>query len=183
MKRYEALGLITDCLGGELLVSNIGSSSQELFAIKDRDENFYMLGSMGMASSIGLGLALSQKKKVVAIDGDGSILMNCGSLATVAHNKPKNLILIIIDNKAYGSTGYQKTFTASCVNLKNVAKGFGIENVFYAKDKSGLRKILQGALSKNKLAIIIVNAGRDDKPVKPVPLTSIQIKEKFMRCL
>ena len=107
MKRIEVIKVISKMEG--LIICNLGLPSRELYSFNDKPSCFYMLGSMGMASSIGLGLAIAQKKKVYAIDGDGSILMNLGSLTTIAHHAPHNYCLIIIDNKSYGSTGNQPT--------------------------------------------------------------------------
>ena len=88
-----------EAITDELVVCNIGHPAQELFVIRDRPENFYMLGSMGLASSIGLGLAMSQDKKVVVLEGDGAVAMNMGSLATIGLVRPANYVLIIIDNE------------------------------------------------------------------------------------
>jgi sulfopyruvate decarboxylase subunit beta len=91
MKRRDAIEKIIGLIDYELVICNIGFPSRELYDIRDRDENFYMIGSMGLASSIGFGLALARPdKKVVVIDGDGSLLMNMGSLVTVFSNSPKN---------------------------------------------------------------------------------------------
>jgi len=111
MKRYEAIEIITESLkGDELVISANGLISRELFTIKDSPRNFYMLGSMGLASSIGFGLAFSlPNKKVVVIDGDGNILMNLGSLATIGHFAPSNLIHFVLDNEMHASTGGQPT--------------------------------------------------------------------------
>ena len=97
MKRRDVIHEIIKYNG--LIVSNLGFPSRELYDVSDSPRNFYMLGSMGLASSIGLGLAMSQKNKVYVIDGDGSVLMNLGSLVTIAHHAPDNYCLIIIDNK------------------------------------------------------------------------------------
>ena len=110
------------------MVSNLGWPSKELYAVKHQPSNFYMLGSMGMATPIGLGIALSSKQEVVVIDGDGSLLMNPGTLATAAPRPPKNLTIVAIDNGAYGSTGNQPTLAGSCVDLEQVARGFGFRN-------------------------------------------------------
>ena len=92
MARYEAIEDIMKNIDDELIVCNIGFPSRELYEIDDRDENFYMIGSMGLASSIGLGLALARPdKKIVVIDGDGSLLMNMGSLVTIYAANPSNL--------------------------------------------------------------------------------------------
>ena len=101
-----------------LYVCNIGFPSRELYAAADRPKKIYMLGSMGLASSIGLGLALVRpERKVIVLDGDGSVLMNLGALATIAHNALENYLLIILDNCCYGSTGSQPTCTSQRTEL------------------------------------------------------------------
>ena len=100
MARREAIEDIMKYIDDELVVCNIGFPSRELYDIKDRNENFYMIGSMGLASSIGLGLALSQPNRdIVVIDGDGALLMNMGSLVTVFANNPRNLTWIIVQQE------------------------------------------------------------------------------------
>ncbi len=126
--RYDIIKLSAPYFEGKLVVSNLGWPSKELYAIKHQASNFYMLGSMGMATPIGLGVALTSSKDVVVIDGDGSLLMNPGTLATAASLAPKNLTILCIDNGAYGSTGNQPTLAGSCVDLEQVARGFGFRN-------------------------------------------------------
>ena len=126
MKRIEAIALAAEAAQAQdaLLISNIGFPSRELFSVKDRPENFYMLGSMGLASSIGLGLALARpERKVMVLDGDGSVLMNLGTLATIAHYAPENYLLVILDNCCYGSTGSQPTCTHLGTDLFALAQG------------------------------------------------------------
>ena len=128
MQRRDAIERIMESIDDELVVCNIGFPSRELYDIRDRDENFYMIGSMGLASSIGLGLALSRPDKdVVVIDGDGALLMNMGSLVTVNACNPRNLTWIVINNGAYGSTGNQKTY-AEDLNLVEIAKSVGLKS-------------------------------------------------------
>ena len=91
MIRSEVLKTLIPMISDQLVVSNIGLPSQELHLLDDQPTNFYMLGTMGLASSIGLGLALAQKAKVIAIDGDGSVLTNFGTLPTIANNPAKSL--------------------------------------------------------------------------------------------
>ncbi len=110
MRRVDIIEAIIPVITDKLVVSNIGLPSQELHMLDDQPTNFYMLGTMGLTSSIGLGLALSQKETVIAIDGDGSILTNLGTLPTIANNVADNFILLIIDNGTYGSTGDQPTY-------------------------------------------------------------------------
>jgi sulfopyruvate decarboxylase beta subunit len=132
LTRYEVLEAVAPLLDAKAVVCNLGYPSKELFNIRHQPSNFYMLGSMGMATPIGLGISLASKKEVVVIDGDGSILMNPGTLATVAHAAPENLTILAIDNSAYGSTGSQPTLTSSCVDLELIAKGFGLRNTVKA---------------------------------------------------
>ena len=101
MLRSDAIKVILERVEEELVVSNLGDPSKETYYARDRPKNFYMLGSLGLASSISLGLALSQKEKVLCIDGDGSLLSNLGSLATIANQKPGNLVII-----AYWTMGH-----------------------------------------------------------------------------
>ncbi len=122
MKRRDAITEIMKSVDDEIIVCNIGFPSRELYDIYDRSENFYMIGSMGLASSIGLGLAISQpEKNIIIIDGDGALLMNMGSLVTINACNPKNLTWIVINNGAYGSTGNQKTY-AKDLNFVTVRK-------------------------------------------------------------
>ena len=126
MKRYEAVQEIVTCLNGdELIVSSNGMISRELFTIDDAPRNFYMIGSMGLASSIGLGLALSlPARQVVVIEGDGNVLMNLGSAATIGHLGPANLVQVVLDNEAHDSTGGQPTVSHT-VKLEDVARAAG----------------------------------------------------------
>ena len=130
MARYEAIQKIMESIEEELVICNIGFPSRELYEIDDRPKNFYMIGSMGLASSIGFGLAMAKPHKdVVVIDGDGSLLMNMGSLVTIFANNPSNLTWIVIDNGAYGSTGNQDTY-AQKTDLVDIAKAVGFKNSF-----------------------------------------------------
>ena len=130
MARREAITDIMNYIEDELIVCNIGFPSRELYDIKDRKENFYMIGSMGLASSIGFGLALARSDKdIVVIDGDGSLLMNMGSLVTIFANNPNNLTWIVIDNGAYGSTGNQDTYS-QVLDLSEIIKGVAFYHPF-----------------------------------------------------
>lgn len=180
MKRIDVIRIVSDTAQAQdgLIVSNIGFPSRELYSISDRPQNFYMLGSMGMASSIGLGLSLAQNKKVYVIDGDGSILMNLGSLSTVGNYAPSNYYLIIVDNSAHGSTGNQPTHTGKKTRLKDIAIGAGIKKVKEVSDEGKLKKAL---LSFEKGPLVIVaktDAHNADVPIIPIQPTSI--KERFI---
>ena len=133
--RYEAIEDIMSYVDEELVICNIGFPSRELYEINDRSRNFYMIGSMGLASSIGLGLALSKPhEKVIVIDGDGSLLTNMGSFVTTFASNPANLTWIVIDNGAYGSTGNQDTY-AQLIDLVDIAQSVGFKNSFLQSRK------------------------------------------------
>lgn len=174
MKRYDAIKDISSALKDELVVCNIGFPSRELYEIKDRAKNFYMLGSMGLASSIGLGLALSQEETVVVIDGDGALLMNMGSLATIYNQSPKNLIWIVLDNACYGSTGNQCTFCDS-IDLLEVAKSIGFEKTYKNSEIS-----FKNALKEDGPVFIHYKIEAGNEKVGIIPLEPEEIKYRFM---
>ena len=186
MKRYDAIKKIIESLDDELVISNIGFPSRELYGIKDRKQSFYMSGSMGMATPIALGLSLALEerdinRKVIVIDGDGSLLMNFGELVTVFAQNPSNLIIALIDNEAYGSTGSQETYTSK-VNLSNIAESIGFKEVYYIDAKDTTSGIdMRNYLDKNGPIFlhIKVNPGNSDAPI--IDLTPSQIKNRFMK--
>ncbi|WP_295621809.1 sulfopyruvate decarboxylase subunit beta [uncultured Methanobrevibacter sp.] len=178
MARYEAIKDIMENIEDELVVCNIGFPSRELYEIDDKDKNFYMIGSMGLASSIGLGLALAKPDSdVVVIDGDGSLLMNMGSLVTVFANNPSNLTWIVIDNGAYGSTGNQDTY-AQKIDLVDIAKSVGFKNSYDFNDID-LKEIIK---SENASFIVYrTEAGNSKAPI--IDLDPVSIKKRFMSSL
>ena len=139
MIRSDVLKELVPVISDQLVVCNIGLPSQELHMLDDQPSNFYMLGTMGLASSIGLGLALAQKDKVIAIDGDGSVLTNFGTLPTIANNAADNFILLIIDNGSYGSTGDQPTYAGKKTSLTAVARACGCDQVVECEAKRHAR--------------------------------------------
>jgi sulfopyruvate decarboxylase subunit beta len=180
MKRYDAIKKIVESVKDELIVCNLGNPSRELFNISDRQENFYMLGSMGLSSSIAFGIAISNsKKKLICIDGDGSILMNLGSLCTIANNNPHNLTLIVIDNSSYGSTGDQKTYTNNKTRLELVAKGAGFNMITVIEKKEQIQPILKNLKLGCHFILIRTQPGNAD--VENVPLLPEEIKERFRK--
>jgi sulfopyruvate decarboxylase subunit beta len=182
MNRYDALKEIMKVVSNELIVCNLGDPSRELYNIKDRAENFYMLGSMGLASSIAFGLAISKtKKKVWCIDGDGSLLMNLGSLTTIANNVPRNLTLIVIDNGTYGSTGDQDTYTSKSTKLEKIAKGAGFESITVTDKEEEIAKILVNLGLGCHFFLIKVLPG--SVPVENIPIQPQVIKARFINSL
>ncbi len=178
MKRMEAIALAAEAAQaqGALLISNIGFPSRELYVVRDRPENFYMLGSMGLASSIGLGLALGlPDRRIIVLDGDGSVLMNLGTLATIAHYAPENYLLVILDNCCYGSTGSQPTCTRLGTDLAAIALAAGVKNVENVDNAQDLTRALIG----RGVVVVKVEAGNAIVPV--IDLSPEEIIERFMR--
>ncbi len=174
MKRIEAIAAIAKNASDALIVCNIGFPSRELYAVRDRPENFYMLGSMGLASSIGLGLALAQPdKKVISLDGDGAVLMNLGTLATIASFAPENYLLIILDNCCYGSTGSQPTCTHLGTDLAGMAEAAGVKDVRAVSDLDDLHLALEG------MGVVIVKVDPGNAEVPIIDISPEQILDRF----
>lgn len=179
MIRSDIIKNLIPVISRELIVCNIGLPSQELHMLDDQPSNFYMLGTMGLASSIGLGLALSQKAKVIAIDGDGSILTNLGTLPTIANNVADNFILFIVDNGSYGSTGDQPTYTGKKTSLAKVAEACGCENVIECQAEEAV-DVMKAALESNKMTIIVCKCESGNIPVPVIEYDAPVIKYRFM---
>lgn len=176
--RYEILEIISSYLGSKAVVCNLGFPSKELYHIKPQPSNFYMLGSMGMVAPIGLGIALTSGKEVVVIDGDGSILMNPGTLATIARTSPGNLTVLAIDNGSYGSTGNQVTATRDFVDLSLVAYGFGIREVMTVSSRRGIIEAVGKNMRGPKFIHILAKVGNKDLP--NIPTGQDEIKRQVM---
>lgn len=178
LTRYEAIKTIAQTIDNEIIVANLGIPSKELFEIRDRELNFYMLGSMGLVSSIGLGLAIIQKKHVYVIDGDGSLLMNPNALIAIGEYQPPNLTIIAIDNASYGSTGNQETCTQSQIDLELLAKASWIQETEKVHSHDDLREAL-----KRKSGFIHVIVKPVNAKCKEIPFSANEIKERFMKAL
>ncbi len=177
MQRRDAIKKIMDSIEDELIICNIGFPSRELYDILDRDENFYMIGSMGLASSIGLGLALAKPDKdIVVIDGDGALLMNMGSLVTINACRPRNLTWIVINNGAYGSTGNQETY-AKDLNLSEIASSVGLKS--YKFEETDLKELI----SNDECNFVEFNCKPGNSTAPIIEKTPESIKKRFMAIL
>ncbi len=182
MIRSDILRDIAPIIRDHLVICNIGLPSQELHLTDDQPTNFYMLGTMGLSSSIGLGLALAQGKKVISIDGDGSVLTNFGTLPTIANNVADNFILLIIDNGSYGSTGDQPTYAGKKTSLAAVAEACGCENVVECSAEDTGKTIL-AALDSNKMTIIVAKCESGNVKVPVITMDPVVIRDRFMKAV
>lgn len=164
----------------EAVIGGIGNSNFDLWAAGQRPENFYMLGSMGLTGAIALGVALAQpQRQVFALEGDGSLLMQLGSLGTIAQTAPKNLCLIVWDNGVYQITGKQPTLTANTVDLVAVAKGCGLTQAAWAGDEEEFDRLVSRALDASGPSLIAVRID-DQKPAGVTDRDPARIRLQFM---
>ena len=165
----------------EAVIGGIGNANFDLWASGQRPQNFYMLGSMGLAIPIALGVAIAQPQRhAIALEGDGSLLMQLGCLATVAQLAPKNLTMVVWDNGIYQITGSQPTPGAAHADLVAIARGAGLANSAWAADEDDFDRLVVAALHDGGPSLIAVRI--DSKPaVGTTDRDPVQIRERFMR--
>jgi sulfopyruvate decarboxylase subunit beta len=182
MTRFDAIRTIAGLLQDEVVVSNIGVPSKELYAANDRPLNFYMLGSYTQASSIGLGIAKTRPdKRVVVLDGDGSLL-GSSILPVIAAAAPKNLTVIGLDNGVFGSTGNQPRPGCETADLRLMAMGAGFERTWTVHDPDELEDAFTRSADDGPSFIHVrIRPGNSDVP--NIPLSPVQIRDRFMAAL
>jgi len=167
----------------EAVIGGIGNTNFDLWASGQRPQNFYMLGSMGLAAPIAMGVALAQpQRKVFALEGDGSLLMQLGALGTVAANAPRNLAIIVWDNGLYQITGSQKTLTSTGTDLVSIARGAGLRQSAWAADEAHFEAMVDRALAGDGpwfIAVRIDGAG----PAGMTERDPAKIRLRFMQGL
>ncbi len=156
MLRIDALEAIYPDLQDHIVVTIMGAVAVELYSLGHRDNFFYLQHAMGLASSMGLGIALSlPEQQVIVIDGDGSLLMNLGTLSTMARYKPNNLLHIVFDNESLVSVGGFPTATSSGTDLAGIARASGIPSVMEARTPTDLKQCVEDALANHTLTTIV----------------------------
>ncbi len=184
MNRFDVTSrLIAKLKNEEAVVGGIGNTNFDLWAAGHRPQNFYMLGSMGLAFPIALGVALAQPdRRVLALEGDGSLLMQLGALATIATLKPKNLTMIVMDNGVYQITGAQPTPAAGVADLVAIAIGSGLSNSAWAADEDDFERLVDDSMTASEPSLIALRI--DDKPgTGTTRRDPVQIRERFMHGL
>ena len=185
MNYREVITIIAELLKGQLVVCANGFISRETFTISDRTENFYMIGSMGLASSIGLGVALSKpSRKVIILDGDGNLLMNLGSLPMTGSLQPKNLLHIVLDNEVYASTGNQPTIS-NVIELEDIAKSAKYAYIKKVTTDDELRREVAHILENDGPSFLLVKISdkEEQKEIGRVTHCPGEIKERFMSAI
>jgi thiamine pyrophosphate-dependent acetolactate synthase large subunit-like protein len=161
LTRAAATRLLAERLTGEVVVANLGQASLDLQQIADRPLNCYTYGAMGQCSSIGLGIALARPDvRVVCLDGDGSLLMNLGSLCTIATEAPRNYALVVWDNEVHQTTGGQPTATAARTSLAAIARGAGIDKSMEVRSEEELAPAYDRILGEDGPFVVSVKVSK-----------------------
>jgi thiamine pyrophosphate-dependent acetolactate synthase large subunit-like protein len=181
MNRFDLTSkLVAKLKHEEAVIGGIGNTNFDLWAAGHRPQNFYMLGSMGLALPIALGVALAQpKRRIFALEGDGSLLMQLGCLSTIATLKPKNLTIVVMDNGIYQITGAQPTPASGVADIVAIAIGSGLANSAWAADEEDFERLIEQSLTASGPTLIGVRI--DDKPgTGATRRDPVQIRERFM---
>lgn len=183
MLRRDGIEALNRRLENEPVIANLGGATFELYASGERDANFYTFGAMGLASSIGLGVALAAPdRKVFVHDGDGSLLMNLGSLATIARQAPVNLVHIVWDNHMWAETGGQPTHTATGTDLAGIARASGIPRVTSVETLEDFEEAIDQALREDGPWCIVCETeegGKVPRPVAPPDENLLRFRRTF----
>jgi thiamine pyrophosphate-dependent acetolactate synthase large subunit-like protein len=183
ISRAQAMTVLLELLTDQPLIICNGFPSREVQKIADRSTHFYMIGSMGNAPAIALGVALAKPhKQVVTFDGDGNVLMGMGTLATVGALRPKNFIHVVFDNEVYGTTGNQPTIS-NVVPLDKVAKAAGYVHVERVLDRDDLVYEFKDMLKKDGPSMLLVKVNEFAEDAGRIVLDPPEITKRFMKAI
>ena len=181
MKRFDCLKALAALAGDALVVSSAGAMTLEWNSLHPSDGNF-RVRTLGLCSSIALGMALGlPRRKIIALDGDGSLLMNLCSLPTIARMGTKNLIHIVFDNEVYEASGKKPTATGAGTDLVGMALAGGIKSALWANSLEDFVKAAAAALAGNELSFIGAKVTSERSDVAPYPIDEVENKYRFIR--
>jgi sulfopyruvate decarboxylase subunit beta len=181
MKRFDCLKTVAVAATDALVVTSAGAVTLEWNALRPGDGNF-RVRTLGLCSSIALGMALGlPHRKVIALDGDGSLLMNLCSLPTLARMQPKNLVHIVFDNEVYEASGSKRTATAAGTDLVGMARAAGIAQTLWAHSVDEFAKVVTDALNGHELFFIGAKVTTERTAVLPYPMDEVENKYRFIR--
>ena len=179
MPRLTALGIALKAAGDDPVAHANGYICRESFSLADRPQSFYMIGSMGLAPAIGLGLALTQPgRRSIVFDGDGNLLMNLGVLAMIATQRPANLVHLVFDNEVYGSTGNQASLSRG-VRLDRLAAAAGFASAVAVTEPWALESALRAALAATGPHFVLVKVTPEEAEVPRIPHTPTVLRDRF----
>lgn len=181
MRRYDCLKLVSEVVGDALVVSSAGAMTLEWNSLHPSAGNF-RVRTLGLCSSIALGMALGlPHRRVIALDGDGSLLMNLCSLPTMARMKPGNLLHIVFDNEVYEASGSKQTATGAGTDLVGMAAAAGIQHAASATSIEEFQTALSKALARQDLSFIGAKVSTERVKVPPFPIDEVENKYRFIR--
>ena len=181
MKRFDCLKALATVADDALVVSSAGAMTLEWNSLHPSDGNF-RVRTLGLCSSIALGMALGLPgRKIVALDGDGSLLMNLSSLPTIARMAPKNLTHIVFDNEVYEASGSKQTATGAGTDLVGMARAAGIKNALWANSLDDFAKAISASMSRDELSFIGAKVTTERTEVPPYPIDEVENKYRFVR--
>ena len=184
MRRLDAMKAVYPDLEDCVVVTIMGAVSAELQSIGHRPNFFYLLHAMGLASSMGLGIALSRPElRVVVFDGDGSILMNLGALTTLARYRPRNLIHVVFDNESLLSVGGFPTATATGSDLAAIAAGAGVPRTATVRTLEEFRSAFSAAMEANDLTTLVAKVEAVGPTTFVTDLSLLENRYQFQRYL
>jgi phosphonopyruvate decarboxylase len=179
MPRLTALGIALKAFGDDPVAHANGYICRESFSLADRPQSFYMIGSMGLAPAIGLGLALTQPaRRAVVFDGDGNLLMNLGILAMIAAQRPANFVHLVFDNEVYGSTGNQASLSRG-VRLDRLAAAAGFATATAVTEPWALESALRAALATDGPHFVLVKVTAEEADVPRIPYSPAVLRDRF----
>ena len=179
MSRLTALGIALKAIGEAPVLHANGYICRESFSVADRPQSFYMIGSMGLAPAIALGLSLARpQRRTVVFDGDGNLLMNLGILPMIGAQRPPGLLHLVFDNEVYGSTGNQRS-PSSAVRLDRLAAAAGFASAVAVTEPTGLEAALGAALSAPGPHFILVKVTTEESEVPRIPYTPAALRDRF----
>lgn len=184
MDTKQALTTILSSLDDDdIALFTTGFTSRRAFQIQDREKNFYMLGSMGLLSALGLGIALNRRtSRVVVVEGDGSALMSLGNLPLIGWLKPRNFYHIVLDNESYESTGGQPSITRE-TDLANIAEAAGYEHVRRVQKPDELPSAIQDVFGKKGPAFMLLKVELSGEVGERVSISPEKLKQRLRRAL
>ena len=181
--RARVIGALLELLTDQPVIICNGFPSREAHKIADRATHFYMIGSMGVAAAIGLGVALNKpNKKVIVLDGDGNVLMGMGTLATVAALKPKNFVHVVLDNEVYGTTGNQPTIS-NVVRLEQVAKAAGYAHVERVIEREDVIYEFKDMLKKDGPSMLLIKVTEQAEDAGRVMIEPADMTQRFKKAI
>src|SRR5579883_596798 len=184
MLRTDALAAIYPDIEDKIVVTIMGAVAAELYMLGHKEHFFYLEHAMGLASSMGLGIALAlPEQKVVVLDGDGSLLMNLGTLSTLARYRPGNLLHLVFDNESLLSVGGFPTATATGTDLAGIARASGVPQVMVAQTPDSLKEAVVAALASNRLTTIVAKVEAIGPQSFHMDLPLLENRFQFKRAL